>query len=106
MLQRTLVYNPEARELRLILAELWNAQHERTEYRVINDDGTPVRRGQEWDGQTAYTDSPGAGGYYIRGVGGRRITFRTEKTAAAESKTPCRRLASRSGRAKCPLCPQ
>lgn len=93
-------------ELRLVMTDLWDGQHERTEFRVIDDDGRPVRRGERFDGEDAYRDS--FGGYYVK-VGPsfdrRTVNFRAEQTATGPTvKTPCRRAASKSGRANCALC--
>lgn len=102
---RTFLQHDEASgELRLVMTDLWEGRHERTEFRVVGDDGRPVRRGQEYDGLTAYRDS--LGGYYVKvGPMRREVPFATGKLAVGEtSKTPCRRLASKSGRAKCALC--
>ena len=101
---RTFLSHDEASgELRLVMTDLWDGQHERTEFRVIDSDGRPVRRGQDYDGLTAYRDS--FGGHYAKiGPMRREMPFKTEKHAVADSKTPCRRLASKSGRAKCALC--
>ena len=105
-MRSALRHDPDSGELRLVFTDLWNGQHERTEYRVVNDDGRLVRRRDDLDGLPAHRDP--AGGWYIK-IGPshsqRDIKLRTEHQAVtATIKTPCRRLASKSGRAKCALC--
>ena len=100
----TFLHHDEASgELRLVMTDLWDGQHERTEFRVIDSDGRPVRRGQDFDGLTAYRDS--FGGYYVkRGQWGEReVHVTAEQRATGETvKTPCPKVASK--RRKCALC--
>ena len=89
-------------ELRLVFTDLYAGQHERTEIPVVNDDGSPVRRGQEFDGLPVYYN--GHLGHFVKvGPARRDVPVKTVGLAAT-TKTPCRRLASKSGRAKCTLC--
>jgi hypothetical protein len=101
---RTFLSHDEASgELRLVMTDLWDGQHERTEFRVVSDEGRPIRKGQNFDGLTAYRDA--FGGWYAKvGPSLREARFAVEKLAVREAKTQCRRLASKSGRAKCALC--
>lgn len=87
-------------ELRLVFTDLWDGMHERTEFRVINSDGSPIRRYGHLNGVPAYH---GAGCHYIR-VDGQDVPFQVETGVMPTEKTVCRRLASKSGRAKCLLC--
>jgi hypothetical protein len=101
----TLRWDRGARELRLCMTDLSNGQHERYEYRLINDDGSPLKRGEELDGHEVFSGAPGDHYIKLGPWGQTRAKITTEQAPALESKTPCRRLASRSGRAKCALCP-
>ena len=90
-------------QLRLVFTDLWEGQHERTEFVVVNTDGSPVRHGQNYDGLDVF--GSGAGGHYVKiGPTRREVHVRTDGQASTTVKTPCRRLASKSGRAKCALC--
>lgn len=93
-------------ELRLVLEDLYRGQHERTEFRVIDDSGATVRRGQQFDGMDAERDSLGGWHTYTSADRfiARRVSFQVEQRATAETRTQCRRLASKSGRARCDLC--
>lgn len=96
-------HDAETGQLRMVFTDLWRGQHETTEFVVIGDDGSPVRRGQHFDGMTVGGDIPGE--HYITDrLTGRRIYFKVAQTAVSETKTACRRMASKSGRAKCALC--
>ena len=102
-MRQFLSHDAESGELRLVFTDLWDGQHERTEFAVVNEDGSPIRRGQEFDGLPVYGN--GAGGHYVKlGPMGREVPVRTYGSTATTVKTPCRRLASKSGRAKCALC--
>ena len=101
-MRRFLSYDSESGKLRLVFTDLYAGQHERTEYTVVNDDGSPVRRGQEFDGLPVFS----AGYHYVKvGPARREVPVRTYG-AAETVKTPCRRFASKSGRARCALCSQ
>jgi hypothetical protein len=92
-------------ELRLVFAGLREGEHRRIEYRVVDDAGLPVRHGQRFDGLEAFSHPLGR--WYVRygpASDPRTATFTTEKAALSDTRVPCRRLASKSGRAKCALC--
>ena len=99
---RTFLSHDEASgELRLVMTDLWNGQHERTEFRVINDDGTTVRRGQEFDGLTAHRF--GSVWQTRRNSTAPWMSFSVEQRATGETvKVPCRKAENR--RRKCTLC--
>jgi hypothetical protein len=106
-MKRHLRYDSAARELRLVLDELWDSQHEHLEYRLPN-----TRRGGEWDGKDVFYESGEGGGFYVRLAlpgdppwTGQRVRLETDDAPPSVStKTPCPRLASVSGRAKCLAC--
>jgi hypothetical protein len=100
---RKFLAHDESGELRLVYTDLWNGQHERTEYRVTGGRGGDVLRNHDdLDGREVFGTVPGL---YIKGALGAPIAVWTQETAIGPTvKTPCRRLASKSGRAKCTLC--
>ncbi len=102
-MRQFLSYEAESGALLLVLTDLWNGQHERTEFVVVNDDGSPVRRGQEFSGLPVHR-GPDNRHYVKVGPAGREVRVRTSGESATTFKTPCRRAASKSGRAKCTLC--
>ena len=97
---RTFLHHDEASgELRLVMTDLWDGQHERTEFRVVNSDGTPIHRMAELDGQPVHGR---AGEWYIKPLG-REIRVTTLPGERAETtRTPCRKAENR--RRKCALC--
>lgn len=104
-MRKTLVMDAETREMRLVYTDLWNGQHERTEYRVTSDriGGHVLRNLPDFDGRQVYGTVPGL--YLKTPSGFGEIPVWTEQTAIGPTvKTPCRRLASKSGRARCELC--
>lgn len=98
---RSFLHQDEASgELWLVFTDLYDGKHERTEFRVINSDGSPIRRYGHLSGLPAYR---GASCHYVR-VGGQEVPFQVETGAMPTEKIVCRRLASKSRRAKCLLC--
>jgi hypothetical protein len=92
-------------ELRLVFTDFWNGQHERTEYRVLSSDGRPLRNRAEFDGTAARQHHlPGGAKWFVRSPDGSDLHFGTEQQAVVDVKIPCRREASKSGRARCELC--
>jgi hypothetical protein len=94
-------------ELRLVITDLYEGVHERTEFRVTGDSGRPLRAAahpevvglaveHEWGLE--------AGRYYVRtGPFRTRTDIRTEPAEAGETqRTPCRRAGH--PRRKCQLC--
>jgi hypothetical protein len=65
MMTKTLRHDASTGELRLVYTDLWNGQHERTEYRVTGEreGGRPVRNRPELDGTPVLGTVPGL---YIR----------------------------------------
>jgi hypothetical protein len=91
------------KRLHLVAAALWNGHHERTAFLVVDSAGDPVRlHGDNLDYVAAH-QAP-SGGWYINRPHGGRLTFQTQDAPAVPEKTECRRLASRSRRARCALC--
>jgi len=98
----SLRYDSEARELRLVMDDLWDGQHEHSEDRVPN-----TARAKDFDGREVRWDSATARHYVQLGDSwmGQRAYLDTDNSPPVVfTKTPCPRLASRSGRAKCQAC--
>lgn len=102
-MRKTLAMDAVTREMRLVYTDLWEGQHERTEYRVTSDrtGGHVVRNMPELAGTPVLGTVPGL---YIQGPGRRRsAVIWTEQTAVGPTvRTPCARAAS--ARRKCALC--
>ena len=113
-MRRYLTVDEATREYRLVITDLWDGQHERTEFRVLTDSGDPLRAraGTEdpasWTvGRPVQEDRGAFYPYYVTDdrLFRTKIRFRVENTATGPTViTTCRRLASKSGRARCPLC--
>ena len=90
--------------LRLVYEDLWDGQHERTEYRVMSDrtGGHQLRNMQDLDDREVYGCAPAL--YVKLGPWGEQtVPVWTEETAVGVTvKTPCAKAASR--RRKCALC--
>jgi hypothetical protein len=102
---RTFLSHDEASgELRLVMTDLWDGQHERTEFRVVRDDGSVMRNRPELDGKQAHEDRGAYYPWYIQvGDMGGRSRFRTEDRAVdLTAKVPCPKAENR--RRKCALC--
>jgi len=100
--KKTLVMDPETREMRVVYADLWDGQHERTEFRVTAERGGPVVRNRpEWDGATVDGTVPGL---YVKAlVPDGRFPVWTEETAVGPTvKVPCPKATN--PRRKCALC--
>ena len=102
-MRKFLAHDAESGELRLVYTDLWDGQHERTEYRVTGGRGGGVLRNHaDFDGREVFGTVPGL---YIKSPLGQPVPVWTQEVAIGPTvKTPCRRQASRSGRAKCTLC--
>ena len=97
---RTFLQHDEASgELRLVMTDLWEGQHERTEFRVVNSDGTPLRRGKEFDGLQVYGR---AGAWYVKPLGHEVRVNTAIGERAVTTQTPCPKAENR--RRKCTLC--
>lgn len=113
-MRRTLELDDATGEFRLVITDLYAGQHERDEFRVLTDAGEVLRSwpGREdevaWLAGRPVTEDRGAHlPYYVTDdrMFRTKIRFRVEHEATGPTvKTGCRRLASKSGRAKCPLC--
>ena len=101
-MSRYLRYDPDARQLMLVLTDLYRGQHERTEYPLAGN----TSRGLEFDGARVTGNGYAEPYRAITGTGimQRRIPFDVEPAPQVTTRTPCRRLASKSGRARCALC--
>ncbi len=97
---QTFLHHDEASgELRLVMTDFYNGQHERTEYHVVNSDGRPLRNRAELDGQPVYGRP---GGWYVKPMG-REVRVNTLPGERAETtRTPCPKAENR--RRKCALC--
>jgi hypothetical protein len=100
-MRKFLYHDPEARELRLVYTDLWDGQHERTEYRVTSDRGGDVIRGRaDLDGTPVFGTVPGL---YIRNAHGGHVQVWTQEVAIGPTvKTPCPKATN--PRRKCALC--
>jgi hypothetical protein len=106
---RFLYHEPETRELRLVMTDYWDGHHERTEFRVLSGDGTPLRNCPDLDGTPVHEHRGQPEPYYIKvGLSGGERRFAVENLAAGPTvKTPCP-VAAAAGtrkRPKCGLCP-
>ncbi len=101
---KQLVMDAETREMRLVYTDLWDGQHEHTEYRVMSDrtGGHVLRNLPDYDGAQVYGQAPDL--YVKRGPWGERtVPVWTEPVAVGPTvKTPCPRASN--ARRKCSLC--
>lgn len=98
----SLRYDTDARELRLVMDDLWDGQHEHSEYRVPN-----TAKDRDFDGKEVRWDAAQARHYVQLGnnwTGPRAYLEVDDSPPVVSTKTPCPRLSSRSGRAKCQAC--
>ena len=97
---RTFLSHDEASgELRLVMADYWGGQHERTEYHVVNSYGAPLPNRAELDGMQVFCR---AGEWYIK-PHGREVRVNTlPGERAVTVKTACLKAGNR--RRKCALC--
>lgn len=102
-MRKFLSHDSETSELRLVYTDLWDGQHERTEYRVTSDrvGGHVVRNMAEWDGRPVLGNVPGL---YVKSADRYHdIPVWTEETAIGQTvKTPCPKAVN--ARRKCALC--
>ncbi len=103
-MNRSLRYDEEASELRLVLTDYWQGEHEHMEYRVIDDEAIPLRgsRHEHWNGQAVYRDGAR---YYLKPDGlysARVVSFTTEERPVVADKVDCPRLTNR--RKRCKVC--
>jgi hypothetical protein len=104
-MRKTLRHDPDTGELRLVYTDLWQGQHERTEYRVWTrfDDGERVRNRADLDGREVSGVAPDL--YIANRVPGAisHTLIWTEPVPVGPTvKTPCPRASS--ARRKCSLC--
>lgn len=101
-MRRFLRYDEAARELRLVMDDLWDGKHEHMEWTVLGSDDRPLRGtdARRWDGRSV--DAAGAA-HYVR-VGTRSVPINTgSRPTVVFSSTPCRRVTVARAR-KCDLC--
>ena len=102
-MRKQLQHDSDTGELRLVYTDLWDGNHERTEYRVMSDrvDGRPVRNRADLDGTPVLGNVPSL---YIRNPSGFGETLIwTEQVATGPTvKTPC--PAAANARRKCAEC--
>ena len=102
-MRKFLAHDAETRELRLVYTDVWDGQHERTEYRVTSEraGGNVVRNRPELDGKPILGTVPGL--YFRNGSGFGETLVWTEQTAVGLTvKVPCPRAVN--ARRKCTLC--
>jgi hypothetical protein len=106
-MNRFLYHDPETSELRLVITDLYAGNHERTEFRVLSDDGGPVRNRPDLDGTRVFEQRGTLRPYYIKAPNGAERNFAVEHLAIGPTvKTPCP-VAAAAGtrrRPKCELC--
>lgn len=96
-----LEHDADAGGLRLIMADYYAGQHERTAFDVVNADGAPVRRRPELDGAPVYGSAHA--GWFIRAPHGGQIPVWTRAGQRAETlRTVCPRADNR--RRRCAAC--
>ena len=107
-MHKYLEHNSETGELRLVYVDLWDGQHERTEYRVTDMRGGAPLRGGHWASMDGRAVSGHAPDLYLKPVGPFSAADRaprvwTEERAVGPTvKTPCPRATN--ARRKCALC--
>ena len=95
-------------ELRLVYTDLWEGQHERTEYRVTDMRGGVPLRGAQWAGMDGRKVSGNAPDLYLAPIGpfgaaDRAPRVWTEERAIGPTvKTPCPKASN--ARRKCQQC--
>jgi hypothetical protein len=102
-MRKFLSHDSQTGELRLVYTDLWEGQHERTEYRVTGwrTGGEVLRNMPEYDGAPVYGNAPGL--YVKPPVGSGQIPVWTEEISVGPMvKTPCPKAVS--SRRKCALC--
>ena len=102
-MRKTLVMDDATREMRVVYTDLWDGQHERTEYRVISGRGDShvVRNMPEFDGRPVLGTSPSL---YVKSADRfRDIPVWTQEVAVGPTvKTTCPKASN--PRRKCALC--
>jgi hypothetical protein len=111
--RRWLRLDPETDELRLVLTDLFDGRHTRTEYRCIGDDGRPLR-GHRWDDlDGTRVDYDTASGRYFFGAGVfgyHPVWLDLERRPVVDERLDCRlfdrrgELAVRNRNRACPVC--
>ena len=103
-MHKFLSHDEASGELRLVYADLWDGQHERTEYRVMSErtGGHPLRNMQDMDGREVFGHAPDL--HIKLGPWGERtaMVWTEERAIGPTVKTPCPKAGNR--RRKCALC--
>ena len=108
-MRRWLRLDPETHELRLVLADLFNGQHTRTEYRCVGTDGRPLRGGS-WDYLNGMRIEYSAGRFYFEAgpFGTQQVGLDLEHRPVIDERQDCRLFDRRGERVVrnrvCPLC--
>ncbi len=114
-MRRWLRLGPETHELRVVLTDLFDGGHTRTEYRCVGDDGRPLR-GHRWDdldGRRVDYDAASGRGCLVTGVfSTHRVWLDLERRPVVDGRLDCRlfdrrgeRVARNRNRA-CPALPR
>lgn len=104
-MHRFLQHDEASGELRLVMTDTYDGQHERDEFRVVDQDGRPMRRRPELEGLPVMHEwGPDGSRYYIHmGPFRTRRNVSIEQTAVGPTeRTPCPKAENR--RRKCALC--
>lgn len=104
---RRVIAEGEAGQLLVVITDLWQGEHERTEYRVTGSDRLPVMARHFPEAVGLPVEScwgPAGHEWYVRvGPFKTRVDVHTEETAAGPTvRTPCPKAAN--PRRKCQLC--
>lgn len=101
-MRKFLHHDTQTRELRLVYADLWRGNHERTEYRVTDarTNGRVVRNMPDLDGTPVHGTMPNL---YIKGMHGHtRYVWPQETSVGPTVKVPCPKAVD--ARRTCDLC--
>ena len=99
-MRKFLHHDPDTRELRLVYTDLYNGQHERTEYRVTaGRGGEVIHRRADLDGTPVLGAAPLL---YFKNYSAVVPVWTEETAVGLTTKTPCPKAANT--RRKCALC--
>lgn len=103
-MRRYLRHDASTGALLLVLADLWQGEHEITEYPVVGESGQPVRNQPDLDG-AAVDYAPGAYGarYCVRRPGRSALWLAVDPSAVEPMRFPCRIAANPRNR-RCDWC--
>jgi hypothetical protein len=101
--------DPERRDLRLVVEDLFDGRHTRTEYRCIGDDGGPLR-GSRWDYLDGKRVECSGGRFYFKAdaFGAHHVQLDLERHPVIDERQDCRLFDRRGERVirnrVCPHC--